>query len=67
MSKSSPRAQTEPIATSVEEFARRYGLGRTKAFDLIRRRELQAVKVGRRTLVPIVAAEAWFASLKQRS
>jgi hypothetical protein len=34
------------------------GCGRTKAYDLIRRGEVEAVKIGRRTVVTVASIEA---------
>lgn len=38
-------------AMSVREFCGRYGLGHTLVYELIKRGELRAVKVGTRTLL----------------
>jgi excisionase family DNA binding protein len=43
----------EPIATSINEAARALGLGRTSVYLLIRQGRLEAVKLGRRTLVKV--------------
>jgi len=50
-------------AISVEEFCRRYDIGRTLAFELIKTGKLPARKCGRRTLIAAEAAAAWFAGL----
>lgn len=42
-------------ALSVEEAAKYLSLGRTKMFELIRKGELQTIKIGRRRLVPLSA------------
>jgi hypothetical protein len=50
-------------AYSVEEFAWSHGLSRTSVYELFKARQLQPVKVGKRTLIPIIEAERWLASL----
>lgn len=52
-------------AFSLAEFCRIYGIGTTKAYEEIRAGRLQVRKVGRRTIVPVSAAEAWLSSLPQ--
>lgn len=54
-----------PRAFSVIEFCRRYSIGRTNAYQEIAAGRLRAVKVGRRTLITVDAAEAWLASLPE--
>jgi len=49
-------------AMSVDRFARWAGIGRTLAWEQIRRGELQAIKVGHRTLVSIEEAAHWLAT-----
>jgi len=48
---------------SVADFCTRFGIGKTLAYDLINSGKLHAVKLGRRTLIPAEAAEAWAKSL----
>jgi excisionase family DNA binding protein len=52
-------------AFPIDEFCRLYGIGRTTAYYEIATGRLRAVKVGRRTLVPHDAAEAWLAALPE--
>jgi excisionase family DNA binding protein len=52
-------------AFPVCEFCLRYDIGRTKAYQEIAAGRLRAVKVGRRTLIPHDAAEAWLAALPE--
>jgi excisionase family DNA binding protein len=52
-----------PRAFSIDEFCRRYGIGRTSAYQEIAACRLRAVKVGRRTLIRDDDAEAWLATL----
>jgi excisionase family DNA binding protein len=50
-------------AISVEEFCRRFGVGRTLTYELIKTGKLKVKKCGRRTLIPMAAAQAWFDGL----
>ena len=52
-------------AFPIREFCFRYGIGRTNAYQEIAAGRLRAVKVGRRTLIPHDAAEAWLAALPE--
>jgi excisionase family DNA binding protein len=52
-----------PRAFPIIEFCRRYGIGRTTAYAEIAAGRLRAVKVGKRTLISVDAAEAWLVSL----
>ena len=52
-------------AFPIREFCVRYGIGRTHAYQQIAAGRLRAVKVGRRTLIPHDAAEAWLAALPE--
>lgn len=64
-----PHTQPEPVRTvapvsySVEDAATALGLGRTFVFQLIKEGRLKAVKVGRRTLVPVREVEAFLARM----
>lgn len=53
-------------ALSVPEFCRRYGVGRTMAYEEIAEGRLVAVKAGRRTLIPLDAAKSWLAALPRQ-
>lgn len=46
-------------AFSMKQFCRRYSIGRTKAYEEIKRRRLHARKIGRRTVILEDDAEAW--------
>ena len=50
-------------AISIEEFCRRYSLGRTKVYEEIKLGRLRARKVGRRTIVTQDDAETWLRHL----
>jgi len=43
----------QPIVTSINEAAKALNLGRTSIYALIRQGRLEAVKMGRRTLVKV--------------
>lgn len=47
---------------TINEFCAWTRLGRTKTYELLKSRELAAIKVGNRTLIPGEAAQAWLAS-----
>lgn len=50
-------------ALSIAEFVEAYRISRAKTYQLLNAGELRAVKAGRRTLIPVSAAEAWFNNL----
>ena len=50
-------------ALSLHQFCADYSIGLTRTYDLIRRGELPAFKVGRHTVIRRVDAEAWLAAL----
>ena len=47
----------QPRAIGVSEFCRLFGLGRTKAYELINAGVLTRVKVGRRSLITMESAD----------
>lgn len=49
-------------ALSLQEFLAWSSIGRTKALDEIKTGRLQAVRAGRRLLIPVAAAEIWLAA-----
>jgi excisionase family DNA binding protein len=53
------KAECLSIADTVNAF----GIGRTKLFQLIAARHIQAVKIGRRTLVKVDSVRAFIDSL----
>ncbi len=48
---------------TLEQFSAESGLGTTRIYDLLGKRELRAIKVGKRTMIRREDADAWFASL----
>jgi hypothetical protein len=51
------------LAYSVPEFLAAVSIGRTQFYEELKAGRLRAVKVGKRTLVPITEAERWLATL----
>jgi predicted DNA-binding transcriptional regulator AlpA len=50
-------------AFRIPEFCRAFGIGRSKFYELVARRELRPRKSGKQTLIPVGEAERWFNSL----
>lgn len=59
---STPRA-----AWSVAEFCERYDVSKGAAFALLRDGKIRRVKNGRRTLIPVESADAWWSDLQKAS
>jgi excisionase family DNA binding protein len=60
------RAERDKIrAYTIKRFCRTYSTSRSKTYELIAAGALQAVKNGKRTLIPVESAERWLASLPQ--
>ena len=57
-----PISRAQKGALSLPEFLHWSGLGRTKTLEEIAAGRLHAVKVGRRLLIPVAAAELWLAA-----
>ena len=51
--------ESKPILVSVVEAARLLSIGRTAAWELVRKNELKSVKIGRTRRVPIVAIQEY--------
>jgi len=49
----------DELLISVNEAARRLGIGRSLCYELIASGQLPRVRVGRRTLVPVTALHEW--------
>jgi excisionase family DNA binding protein len=64
MSGSKPsQIAASPRAFSIDEFCRRYGVGRTTAYAEITAGRLRRLKVGKRSLITEDDAEAWLEGL----
>jgi excisionase family DNA binding protein len=59
--KSSPSVERRAYATN--EFAAAFGMSRARVYELMANGELEYKQFGTRRLIPVEAAEAWFASL----
>jgi hypothetical protein len=57
---------SDPIARTVKDFCRAYGIGKTKTFELIKNGTLQTVKIGRRTLIVEESARSLLGNLPTR-
>jgi excisionase family DNA binding protein len=57
----------EPLVYSVEEAATALGIGRSLAFDLVRRGELPTVRLGRRRVIPRQLLVDWLESRTRAS
>ena len=55
----------EKRAMRIPEFCAAYGVGRSKFYELVARRELKPRKSAKQTLIPISEAERWFSTLPQ--
>lgn len=51
-----------PAALTIDEFTQWARMGKTRIYEEIGKGALPAIKVGRRTLIPMAAAETWFAA-----
>ncbi|TCK30147.1 excisionase family DNA binding protein [Ancylobacter aquaticus] len=63
MRKSPDRIDTETLAYDVNDAMRVLSIGRNKLYDEITAGRLDARKVGRRTVIPRAAIEAWLSNL----
>jgi excisionase family DNA binding protein len=55
--------ESTPAVLSVQQFCRDFGVSHTTFYDLRKRGQLKAIKVGRRTLVRVEEAQRWLNSL----
>ncbi len=60
-------SEVEPLVFSVEQAAAALGIGRSLAFDLVRRGELPAVRLGRRRVIPRHLLVNWLESKTRAS
>ena len=51
--------ESKPILVSVAEVARMLSIGRTAAWELVRKQKIKSVKIGRTRRVPIVAIQEY--------
>ncbi|MCL6741796.1 hypothetical protein LZ518_11725 [Sphingomonas sp. RB56-2] len=54
-------------ALDVRSFCKLYDVGRSKVFELLASRELQAKRFGGKVLISAAEAERWFNSLPERN
>jgi|GEM_PF-3360309 excisionase family DNA binding protein len=62
-SRSAVAIRPEPIAISIADACSYIGCGRSLLYELIGNKQISAVKLGRRTLVPVASLHAYVASL----
>ncbi len=48
----------EPLAVPIPAFTKALGIGRTKGYELIEAGEVEAIKIGRRTLITVASIKA---------
>lgn len=58
-----PPAETDAVAHTVDDAARVVGCGRNKIYDAIAAGDLDARKIGRRTVITRASILAWLESL----
>lgn len=56
---------SEPVLITVEEMAARLSIGRTVAWELVRKQKIKSVKIGRIRRVPITAIQEYVAQLME--
>jgi excisionase family DNA binding protein len=55
--------ESKPILVSVAEAARLLSIGRTAAWELVRKRKIRSVKIGRTRRVPFAAIQEYIQRL----
>ena len=65
MTKPNAFAPVKLAALSVEDAAQALGIGRTHTYSLIKEGTLKAVKLGRRTLIPVQEVTDFLARLQK--
>jgi len=55
--------ESKPILVSVAEAAEMLSIGRTAAWELVRKRKIKSVKIGRTRRLPIAAIEEYVQQL----
>ena len=53
----------DQLLITVEELAQRLSIGRTAAWELVRKRKIKSVKIGRTRRVPITALQEYIERL----
>ncbi len=56
----------KPITVRVRDACRMTGIGRSKLYLLIEEGEIEIIKVGSMTLIPVASLEAFFERRKER-
>ncbi len=64
--RASPAEATPPICVRIPEACRLTGIGRSKMYELIAAGEIETIKVGTITLVPLAALAAFVDALRRR-
>jgi excisionase family DNA binding protein len=54
------------LLISIPDAAQRLGIGKTLTYELLKLEKLKAVRLGGRTLIPVVELERFVAALPQR-
>jgi excisionase family DNA binding protein len=55
--------EKQPILVTVDELAARLSIGRTVAWELVRKRKIKSVKIGRTRRIPITAIQEYVEQL----
>ncbi len=55
--------ETKPILVTVDELAEALSIGRTAAWELVRKRKIKSVKIGRTRRVPVSAIQEYIDQL----
>jgi excisionase family DNA binding protein len=55
--------ESKPILVSVDDAAQMLSIGRTAAWELVRKRKIRSVKIGRARRVPIAAIQEYIQRL----
>ena len=53
------------MTMTVEEAAKRLGIGRNSAYDAVQRGEIPSLRIGKRLLVPVAALERMLAKFRR--
>jgi excisionase family DNA binding protein len=54
---------SEPVLITVDELAARLSIGRTAAWELVRKRKIKSVKIGRTRRVPVTSLQEYIERL----